>query len=115
MISLDKLQPLGSVLAIGEHRYVVIGHRIVRDGERVGPGYVVVPYPLGFVDADSLATVPASAVDEVVSAGLASEASDTYLESFGALVQESAGISYDEYQASERLLADFAREEASNA
>lgn len=112
---MDKLQPLGSVLAIGEHRYVVIGHRIVRDGDQAGPGYVVVPYPLGFVDADSLATVPASAVDEVVSAGLANEASDAYLESFDALAQESAGIAYDEYLSSERLLADFAREEAGNA
>lgn len=77
----------------------------------VGAGYVLVPYPLGFVDADSLTVVPASAVDEVVVAGFADQATTSYLAQFEALAQASAGIPYSEYVESERLLRDFAAQE----
>ena len=100
------------MLSIGERRYVVVGHRMTRDGELVGPGYVVVPYPLGFVDADSLQVVPASEVGAVVGEGYVSDASDAYLSDFSALAEANSAIAYDEYVASARLLRDFAREEA---
>ena len=100
------------MLAVGERRFVVVGHRLTRDGEAMGAGYVLVPYPLGFVDAESLTVVPASAVDEVVCAGFADASTASYLSDFEALAQASAGIPYSEYAASVRLLRDFAREEA---
>lgn len=110
MVSLDKLQPIGSVLAVGERKFVVVGHRMTRDGDRVAAGYMVVPYPLGFVDADSLAVIPARAADALVAAGFANEAGTVYLERFEALAQASDGIAYEEYAESMRLLGDFVRE-----
>lgn len=108
----SNLQPVGSVVAIGARRFVVVGHRLTRDGVTVGAGYALVPYPLGFVDAGSLTVAPASSVDEVVCAGYANEATAAYLEEFEALAQANADVPYDEYAESVRLLQDFAREEA---
>ena len=47
-------------------RYVVVGHRLVCDGDGVATSYLTVPYPLGFVGAESLQVLPASAVEAVV-------------------------------------------------
>ncbi len=105
------MQPLGSVLELDARRYVVVGHRITRDGEVMAPGYLVVPYPLGFVDPESIQVVPASAFGAVVHEGYANDEGDAYLEEFAALAEASAGVPYTEYEASVRLLADFAREE----
>lgn len=51
---------------MGGRRYVVVGHRLVRDGDGVATDYLTVPYPLGFVGAESLQVLPASAVEAVV-------------------------------------------------
>lgn len=98
-------------MTIDARRFVVVGHRLTRDGELVGAGYVLVPYPLGFVDAQSLSVVPASAVDEVAQAGFSDAQTASYLAEFSALAQASADIPYDEYVASMRLLHDFAQKE----
>ena len=63
---MESVQPLGSVLQVDGRRYVVVGHRLVRDGDGVATGYLTVPYPLGFVGAESLQVLPASAVEAVV-------------------------------------------------
>lgn len=114
MISLAELVGIGGVVSIGERRFVVVGHRIAPDGETMGPGYLVVPYPLGFVDAESLSLVPASAVDAVAHSSYADAQGDAYLAEFRRLAEVTTGIPVAEYEASERLLADFAREEASH-
>lgn len=88
---------------------------MTRDGFDAGMGYVVVPYPLGFVDAGSISLVPASSVQEVVAEGLASEAGDAHLEQLQELARAGEGIPYDEYEASVRLLRDFAQEGAAHA
>ena len=111
VVSLDKLQPIGSVLVVGERRYVVVGHRMTRDGDHVGAGYLLVPYPLGFVDADSLQLVPASKTGAVLHAGLCNETGSAYLGAFEALATANEALSYEEYQSSVRLLHDFAAQE----
>lgn len=105
-----ELQPLGTVVQIGERRYVVAGHRMTRDGEGMGIGYVVVPYPLGFVSADSLVLVPASQVSEIVAAGYANEVSDAYLARYDELAAESAEIPYEAYAHNVSLLQGLANE-----
>ena len=109
---MSSLQPLGSVLAIGARRFVVVGHRMTPDGATTGAGYVLVPYPLGFVTTESLTVVPASVVDEVVSTGFSNDATATYLAEFEALARANAAVPFSEYAESVRLLQDFAREEA---
>lgn len=111
MVCLDKLQPIGSVLTCGERRFVVVGHRMTREEDRVAAGYVVVPYPLGFVDASSLSVVPAGKAGDLVDQGFANEDGAAYLEQFCDLATASEGIAFEEYTSSMRLLGDFVREE----
>ena len=88
---------------------------MTRDGERLGVGYVVVPYPLGFVGEESLSLVPASAGSEVVAEGLSSEAGVDYLAQLEELARVEAETPYEAYAQGIALVREFVREEASDA
>ena len=109
-----KLQSIGSVVAIDGRRYVVIGHRMVQDGENVGAGYVRVPYPLGFSNIGSLSVVPASRAADVVAEGFANDAGSAHLAYLGELVEALSDIPYSEYESSVQLLRDFSQEGGAN-
>ena len=86
-----------------------------RDGAQVGMGYVVVPYPLGFVGINSLSVVPARAVGRVAADGLMTDVGRAHLGELEKLARESEGISYNEYADNVLLLQGMAKEEAANA
>ena len=115
MIWLADLVPIGSVVLIDERRFVVMGHRMTRDGEGVAAGYVLVPYPLGFADTSSLAVVPASRVDEVVAEGFSNEAGTAHLEELDGLAHALAEIPYSEYESGVQLLREFAEKGGAHA
>lgn len=83
---------------------------MTRDGEGTGIGYVLVPYPLGFVSSESLALVPASQATEVVAMGYANEAGDAYLAQCEELARESSDIPYEAYAHNVALLQQLAAE-----
>ena len=97
-------------MTLAGRRQVVVGHRMVRDGAQVALGYVLVPYPLGFVDARSLLVAPARLVDAVVAEGYESPAGAAHLAQLEALARESAGIPYEEYAQGVALLQGLAQE-----
>ena len=105
---------IGSVLEIAGKRFVAVGHRVARDGDQMGLGYLVVPYPLGYVTPMSISLVPASAVSSVVHEGYANDQGASYLADFGNLVDQSAGIPASEYEASAKLLSDFMQKGGGN-
>lgn len=114
MIWLASLCPIGSVVQVGARRLVVVGHRFVPDGDTVGVGYLLVPYPLGFVGTESLSVVPASRVTEVASEGLANEDGAAYLEELGELAQASTGIAQEEFEQATALLGALAAEKGAS-
>lgn len=97
-------------MAIDGKRYVVIGHRMTRDGEKVAAGYVLVPYPFGFADAQSLAVVPVGRVDELVAEGFKNDAASEHLAQFEGFAETLADTPYSEYASGVQLLQDFAKE-----
>lgn len=108
------MHAIGSVLTIGERRFVVVGHRVTRDGDHMGPGYLVVPYPLGYITPVSISLVPASSVVSVLHEGYADEQGSAYLAEFDELAQRSVDIPASEYEASERLISDFIQKGGGN-
>lgn len=108
MIWLANLEPIGSVVSIDDRRFVVIGHRMTRDGDDVGAGYVLVPYPLGFANADSLFVVPASRVGEVVAKGFSNDDGVAHVAQLEELAQAMGDITYAEYASGVQLLHEFA-------
>ena len=99
---------IGSVIRVENQRFVVVGHRMTRDDQLVGLGYLVVPYPLGFVEMDNLTVIPASRVDALVCAGLDNKEGQDYLAELDAVVQQSAGMGYDDYADAVLLLKGLA-------
>lgn len=85
---------------------------MARDGSHISPGYLLVPYPLGFIAASSLTLTPASHIDEVVSVGFVSPEGEDYLREFGAIADESDGMAYDEYADAVQAFRNYLREEA---
>lgn len=73
-------------------------------------GYVLVPYPLGFVGPESLSVVPASLVGQAVAEGYVADAGGRHLADLAELARATAGVPADEYAESLRLLRDFAQE-----
>ena len=97
MVCLASVLSIGSVVAVRGRRFVVVGHRVVRDGGHAGLGYLVVPYPFGFVDSDSLSLMPAAGVECVVRPGHRDDLGDTYLAELDAIAERNATIPYDDY------------------
>ena len=92
-----EFAPIGSVVRIKDVRLVVIGHRMARDGESIGMCYLLVPYPLGFVDASSLSLTPASKIDEVVSRGYETDEGNEYLTGLQGMAESAKGVGYDDF------------------
>lgn len=97
MVCLASVLSIGSVVAVRGRRFVVVGHRVTRDGGHAGLGYLVVPYPFGFVDGDSLSLMPATGVERVVRPGYRNELGDAYLAELDAIAERNAAIPYDDY------------------
>lgn len=88
---------------------------MTRSGFDVGIGYMLVPYPLGFTNVNSISLVPVDAVHQIVAEGFSNKAGVVHLAQLEELAQVSEGISYEDYEASVRLLHDFAQEGGSDA
>lgn len=97
MVSLAKFAPIGSVVRIQESKFVIVGHRMAREDDKVGVCYVLVPYPLGFMKADSLTLTPASKVDEVLCAGFTNSEGLEYLSELESAGKAIEGIDYHDY------------------
>ena len=110
MVCLDNIAPIGSIIGCDNDSFVVISHRMTRDGAQMGVGYLCVPYPLGFVDQNSLLMIPASRVDSLIHEGFANEAGSQYLAQLEAVAQEVVGLPYHEYADSVLLLRGLAQE-----
>lgn len=111
VVWLAELASIGSVVRIHESKFVVIGHRMARDELNIGMCYILVPYPLGFVDASSLSLTPIGRVDTVLAQGYCPDAGMEYLDELSKLVEESEGIRYDDYADAVLSFKNYLKEE----
>lgn len=64
------MHAVGSIIAIQENKFMVCGYRAAeREDGTVGMGYLLIPYPFGFVNMDSFSLVPFDRTYEVVHEG----------------------------------------------
>lgn len=69
---------VGSVIAIQDNKFIVCGYRPVDMGDSVSMGYLLVPYPLGFVGMDSFSLVSADTDFPIVHEGYRNEDATAY-------------------------------------
>lgn len=61
----NRILTLGSLIGAEGGAQMISGYRLIDDGGVVGVGYICVPYPLGFMDDDSIILVRATDVTQV--------------------------------------------------
>lgn len=80
----NRLLPIGSVIEYKGRTLSVIGYTADETENGRKPGYVAVPYPVGFMGSDRLLFIPSDADHSVISEGYR----DASGEFFGGLVSE---------------------------
>ena len=76
---------------------MVVGHRLARDDQQIGLCYLLVPYPLGYINPQSLSITPAGKIDEVVFTGLTTNEGRDYLEALSSTLESAKGVAYHDY------------------
>lgn len=72
------MHAVGSVIDVQGGKFVVCGFRPFENDGTVGMGYLVVPYPLGFVNVDSFSLVSSDADYPVVHEGYRNKDAESY-------------------------------------
>lgn len=72
------MHAVGSIIDIEGGKFVVCGYRPYDNEGTVGMGYLLVPYPLGFVNLDSFSLVPSDADYPLVHEGFCNEDGEQY-------------------------------------
>lgn len=89
--------PLGSVIKIKERKYVIAGYRPMEKDGAVAVGYLLLPYPLGYLNKNGLFLCPAAQVEEVLFEGYQNERAGRFLESVQKLETEGKSADYGEF------------------
>lgn len=74
------IHTVGSLVEADGAIRMVCGYRLIDDAGKVGVGYILVPYPLGFIDRASITMTPASRVGQVFFEGSRSEEALTFIQ-----------------------------------
>ena len=109
-----NLAPIGSIVRVRDVLLVVAGHRLARDDQEIGMCYLLVPYPLGFVSAQSLTITPVRKIDEVVFTGLNTDEGAEYLAGLQESTASAKGIGYHEYADAVLAFNNYLKEEGAS-
>lgn len=69
---------VGTIVAIQDNKFMVCGYRPYDNEGKVGMGHLLVPYPMGFMNAESLSLVSSDTVFPVVHEGFRNEDGESY-------------------------------------
>ena len=78
-----KLLPLGSVLRIKDKKVCIIGYTSVEEEATSIMGYVVVSYPLGFINIDKTFFIPLNLEYEILAEGYITKPYEKLLDTIG--------------------------------
>lgn len=91
-----KILNLGTAVKINDEIGIIFGFVIAQVEGRVKPRYIVLPYPEGYKDAESLKLFDIGSV-EAISKGYSSEFTDSVCKNFEALYTVGEHLTYDEF------------------
>ena len=78
-----ELLPIGTIIKKTEVKFCVIGYSGLKKEAKTQVGYFVVPYPVGYIDAEKAFYIPVTASVEVVSYGYQSKTSKELVKLLG--------------------------------
>lgn len=105
-----KLNSIGSIVRYNSSEYMVIGYKACETDNRIVPCYVVVPIPMGYLEAESLRLLAADKVETLVQEGLRNDICLKYVDSIENRYKVLSGLSADEWRAEEQGFIDALKE-----
>ena len=90
-----SLHTVGSLVEAGGAIRMVCGYRLIDDDGKIGVGYILVPYPLGFIDEGSVTMTPANRIGQAFFEGQRSEEALAFirpLEEIANACEDSSGL-----------------------
>lgn len=78
-----ELFPIGTIIKMQEKKFCIIGYSCAKKEEKTQGGYFIVPYPLGYIDAEKSFFVSAASPVEVISYGYQSKTSKELVKLLG--------------------------------
>lgn len=74
-----KLLPIGSVLCAKEKKAVVLGYHFETEDDRFVTSYLVVDFPMGYINSTCIGIVPVDAEMEVIFEGFRNDNFETFI------------------------------------
>ena len=93
-----EMLPLGSIINANGHDVCVIGYGSDEKDSVSVLGYLVVPYPLGFIEMDKVFFIPLNGKFELVAEGYHTEATTKLLETVSKSFEAIKGASDEELE-----------------
>lgn len=91
-----KVLPIGSVFRLGGKQFVAVGYRPVEKDGAVALAYILFPWPLGFLNRQSVYLCPVSEASEALAEGYQSEAGDRFLRKMEEIEEKGKEADYGE-------------------
>lgn len=92
-----RIHGVGTLLVCGDQPFMVCGYRFIEQDERLLPCYVMVPYPLGYINENSLSLVDATINRKVIATGLNNDAQTRFNNALEEVCLAKNGMTLDEY------------------
>ena len=93
------MHAVGSVIAIQDKKFMVCGYRPIEQDDGIGMGYLLLPYPLGFMDTSSFSLVSSDADYPTVFEGFRNEDAEQYDAGLELVRKAGRGVTMDEVRA----------------
>ncbi len=101
---MNKLLPIGSIVEYESEKLAIIGYTEVHTDNGYVTGYLIVPYPLGFMDKESIKLLPYDKVSGVVSEGYKNDSCEKALNTMEELHEFISNNTKDDVEALLKML-----------
>ncbi len=94
---MQTVHPIGTAIRVGdESTFVVAGYRLHEEGDMTGLAYLLIPYPLGYLDERSFCSSTIDIKHEVLFEGYADDVTRAYLMRLAELDEKARQASYED-------------------
>ncbi len=94
---MKKILPLGSVVRLNDMSFLIAGYRPMERKESVVMGYILIPWPWGFLNRKKIWICPVSEIEEIVAEGYQNKAGDIFLEKIDRIERKGKDTNYREF------------------
>jgi hypothetical protein len=74
--------PIGSIIKVSGKNFMTVGYQTMREEDHIKTGYYTVPFPMGFIDSESLGFCKDESIERVVFRGADYKRNEGFLERY---------------------------------